>query len=85
MLYLSGQCDFHEDMCGLVNTGSGSVNKWVRAQSEEFALSKNTTVPSTDSTGDANGYFAVVAGRAYSTYFATFLTLLLLVIQKLIF
>lgn len=60
-------------MCGLVNIGSGSVNKWTRAQSEEFALSKNTTVPSADSTGDTNGYFAVVAGRAYSTYSLFFL------------
>lgn len=66
---LPGQCDFQEDMCGLVNTGSGSQNMWTRAHAEDFALSKNTTVPSTDSHGDPNGYFAVLSGRQNGKYF----------------
>ncbi|KAG8175087.1 hypothetical protein JTE90_006431 [Oedothorax gibbosus] len=62
-----GQCDFHEDMCGLVTVGSFSSYKWQRAQAEVFGLAKNSTAPDTDGQGNPQGYFVVLTGDKFLT------------------
>ncbi|XP_035209423.1 MAM and LDL-receptor class A domain-containing protein 1-like [Stegodyphus dumicola] len=61
-----GQCDFHEDMCGLVNVATWSSYQWQRKHAEDFSISQNTTVPSADSQGNSEGYFAVLTGKKYN-------------------
>ncbi|CAL1289274.1 unnamed protein product [Larinioides sclopetarius] len=63
-----GKCDFHEDMCGLVNTATWSVYQWKRVNAEVFSISKNSTVPVSDSLGNKQGYFAVLTGKQYYQY-----------------
>ncbi|GBM91293.1 MAM and LDL-receptor class A domain-containing protein 2 [Araneus ventricosus] len=63
-----GKCDFHEDMCGLVNTAAWSVYQWKRVNAEVFSISKNSTAPDSDSTGNKQGYFAVLTGKQFYQY-----------------
>ncbi|KFM70445.1 MAM and LDL-receptor class A domain-containing protein, partial [Stegodyphus mimosarum] len=74
--HFCGQCDFHEDMCGLVNVATWSSYKWQRKHAEDFSLSQNTTVPTTDSQGNPEGYFAVLTGKqsGYYSYGSTMRT-----------
>ncbi|KAF8778577.1 MAM and LDL-receptor class A domain-containing [Argiope bruennichi] len=65
-----GKCDFHEDMCGLVNTASWSVYQWKRVNAEVFSISNNSTAPDSDSTGNKQGYFAVLTGKQFYQYYA---------------
>ncbi|GIY92078.1 apical endosomal glycoprotein [Caerostris extrusa] len=62
-----GKCDFHEDMCGLINLAAWSSYKWQRRQAESFSLEQGTSVPDTDSQKNKQGYFAVLTGKSYFT------------------
>ncbi|GIX75931.1 MAM and LDL-receptor class A domain-containing protein, partial [Caerostris extrusa] len=59
------KCDFHEDMCGLINLAAWSSYKWQRRQAESFSLEQGTSVPDTDSQKNKQGYFAVLTGKSY--------------------
>ncbi|GIY68139.1 hypothetical protein CDAR_255532, partial [Caerostris darwini] len=63
-----GKCDFHEDMCGLINLAAWSSYKWQRMQAESFSLKQGTSLPDTDSQKNKQGYFAVLTGKTYYTY-----------------
>ncbi|KFM71818.1 Apical endosomal glycoprotein, partial [Stegodyphus mimosarum] len=63
--HFCGQCDFHEDMCGLSNMETWTRFRWERKHVENFPLTQNATVPSTDSQGNPEGYFVVLTEGKY--------------------
>ncbi|XP_054714592.1 LOW QUALITY PROTEIN: MAM and LDL-receptor class A domain-containing protein 2-like [Uloborus diversus] len=57
-----GKCDFHQDMCGLLNTANSNY-QWRRVQADVFGMQKNSSAPDRDSSGDLFGFFAVLSGQ----------------------